>query len=83
MIAKTKLDKSFPIGQFQIKGFSTPYRKDRDKNGGGIILYVRGNIPFKLVSLENDKTNIKHCFIETNLRQKNSYNPDSNLTETL
>ena len=82
MISKTRLGESFPIGQFQIKGFSTPYRKDRDKNGGSIILYVREDIPFKQVSLENGNTNIEHCFIESNLRKKNSYNPDSNLTDT-
>ena len=49
--------------------------------------YVREDIPFKLVSFKNDDTNVKHFFIENNLRKKkrllsSSYNPHSNLIET-
>ena len=43
MISKTKLDDSFPEAQFYI-GFRTSFRLDRDKHGGGILLYVRNNI---------------------------------------
>ena len=87
LISETKLGECFPIGQFQIEDFSTPYRKDRDKNGGGILLYVREDIPSKLVSFKNDDTNIEHFFIGINLRKRNwllsySYNPLSNLIET-
>ena len=56
LIYETKLDESFPIHQFQIQGFSTPYRRDRDKNGCGILLCVREDITFKLVSRKNDYT---------------------------
>ena len=38
MISETKLDESFPVGQFLIDGYSVPYRLDRDGNGGGILL---------------------------------------------
>ena len=41
MISETKLDPSFPNGQFHIHGFSEPYRLDRNGNGGGIVLYIR------------------------------------------
>ena len=40
MISKTKLDDSFPIAQFLIKGFYTPFRLVRNKNDDGIFLYV-------------------------------------------
>ena len=33
MISETKLDDSFPIGQFLIDNFSEPIRLDRNKNG--------------------------------------------------
>ena len=33
-----KGNESFPIGQIQIKGSSTLYRRDRDKNRIGILL---------------------------------------------
>lgn len=40
LITETKLDDSFPIGQFCIKGYSTPYRLDRSSKGGGIMIFV-------------------------------------------
>ena len=35
VIQETKLDATFPEGQFLIPGFKKPFRRDRDKNGGG------------------------------------------------
>ena len=46
MISETKLDDSFPQGQFLIEGFHSPFRFDRNKIGGGILLYIREDIPF-------------------------------------
>ena len=40
MITETKLDDSFPVSQFEIDGFNAPFRQDRNKNGGGILLYI-------------------------------------------
>ena len=48
MIYETKIDASFPIGQFFLNGYSTPFRLDRNAYGGGILLYVREDIPSKL-----------------------------------
>ena len=47
VISETKLDNSFPIGEFEIEGYSTPIRLDRNCHGGGIILYVRSDLPCK------------------------------------
>ena len=44
MITETKLDDSFPASQFSIQDFRTPLRIDRNKNGGGILLYIIRNI---------------------------------------
>ena len=38
MVTETKLGDSFSVSQL-IEGFNTPFRLDRNKNGGGIILY--------------------------------------------
>ena len=46
LITETKLDNSFPCPQFHIKGYSTPYRRDRNAHGGGILLYNKEGIPF-------------------------------------
>lgn len=40
MISETKLEDSFPMGQFYIDRFGTPIRLDRNKNGGSITLFV-------------------------------------------
>ena len=45
-----KLDDSFPKGQFLIEGFHSLFRFDRNRNDGGIMLYVREDIPAKLLS---------------------------------
>ena len=42
MVTKTKLDDSFPVPQFLVEG--TSFRLDQNKNGGGIILYIRSYI---------------------------------------
>ena len=44
MISETKLDDSFPEARFYIEGFRAPFRLDRNKHGGGILLYIRNNI---------------------------------------
>ena len=45
MTSESKLDESFPHGQFLIDGFHTPFKFNRNKNEGGILLYVREDIP--------------------------------------
>ena len=55
-ISKAKLDESFPTSQFFMKGFSSPHRLDRNCNGGGILLYIREDIPSKLLSIERNLT---------------------------
>ena len=43
-IAETKLDASFPSGQFTLERYHTPYRPDINKSGG-ILVYVKSSIP--------------------------------------
>ena len=76
---KTKLDDSFPSTQFLFDGFSKPYRLDRCSNGGGILLYIRDDIPSRLLSNSNKTESI---FAEVNFRKKKwlicvSYNPQT------
>ena len=67
MISETKLDPSFPNGQFHIHSFSERYRFDRNGNGGGILLYISEDIPSKLILT---KMTIQRFFLEINLRKK-------------
>ena len=45
MISETKLDESFPPSQFFLDSYSVPFRLDRNGNGGGILLYIRDDLP--------------------------------------
>ena len=49
LISKTKLDDSFPDSQFFIEGYHAPFRFNRSKYGGGIILHVQEDIPAKVL----------------------------------
>ena len=78
MVSETKLDDSFPEAQFLIEGFHSPFRFDRNINGGGIMLYVREDIPTKLLS--HIFPGVESFFVEINLHKKKwlincSYNP--------
>ena len=79
MVSENKLDESFPQGQFKISGFGRPFRLDRNSNGVGIMLFVREEIPAKLIFTEVSP--IEGFYVETNLRKQNrliccSYNPN-------
>ena len=80
LISETKIDSSFPTAQFQIEGYTT-YRLDRNANGGGILLYIREDIPSTLLNFD---MSIESFFIEINIRKKKwllvgTYNPNKNL----
>ena len=49
MISESKLDDSFPDSQFLIEGFGKPFRLDRNRNGGGIMLFIWSDIPAKVI----------------------------------
>ena len=83
MVSETKIDNSFPVGNFVIDGFSTPYRLARDDNGGGIMLYVREDIPSNLLATD-EKNHIESFYVELNLRNQKwlincSYNPNKTM----
>lgn len=63
----TKFD-SFPEGQFLIPVYETPYEVHWNWQRGGIMLYVRDDIPSILLSVENSPT--EDFYIELNLAKK-------------
>ena len=68
IITETKLDNTFPVSQFHIDGYSKPYRLDRSRNGW-IIIYVREDIPNRMLTKHNFPDNIEGLFIELNFRK--------------
>ena len=80
MVTETKLDSSFPSAQFQIHGYTTPYRLDGNANGGGLLLYVREDFQSKKIDNVDFDTGFGAMFIEINIRKIKrlvscSYNP--------
>ena len=71
MITETRPDESFPIGQFFMNGFSSLFRLGRDRNAGGILVYIREDIPSKLLAIENV---VEAVFVEMNLHKKKMAN---------
>ena len=69
MIAETKIDASFPTGQFAIEGFATPFRLDRDANGGGLLVYVRSDISSHRLNSFKFSDGIEFIRLEINLRK--------------
>ena len=88
MISETKIDNSFQISQFTMTGYSIPLRLDRTSHGGGILLFVREDIPCRIIKTDCD-ADFKGILAEINLRKKKwflccSYNPHkSNITNHL
>ena len=69
-IVETKLDSSFPDDQYLIDGYCKPFRLDRNKHGGGVKVFVREDIPSKIVTKHKFKKNIEGMFIQINLGKK-------------
>ena len=83
MVSETKIDMSFPTSQFVIQGFAAPFRLDRTNTGGGILVYVRDDIPSKLLNISYVSSDTECLAIEINLRKTKwllicSYNPHKN-----
>ena len=79
MISETKLDDTFPFAQFTIDGFSQQFRLDRNCHGGGIIIFVRDNIPCKKITCSLPE-NVEGIFLDITLGNKKwllfgGYNP--------
>ena len=71
LISETKLENSFLNGQFLIKGYSAPYRFYLDAQGGGIMLFVREDIPSKLLAVGDSPT--EGFYVEIKLRKRKRF----------
>ena len=68
-----------------LDGFETPFRQTRNRNSGGIMLYIRNDIPAKVVSTDN--WSIESFYVELNFRKKKwllicSYKPKHSSIES-
>ena len=85
MISETKVDNSFPDSEFLLDDFGTPFRLDQNRNGGDIMLFIRNDVPAKVIS--TDERPIERFYVELNFRNKKwllncSYNPKHSIIES-
>ena len=66
-ITETKADSNFPLNQFAIQGYLKSCTFDRNRNEGGVFIYVREDIPSRKLKIHNTPEDIESIFIEINL----------------
>ena len=69
VITETKLDHTFLASQFLVTGFSVYYRLDQNRNGGGIMIFIRDDIPSRVLTKHVFPDDIEGLFTELNFRK--------------
>ena len=82
VFSETKLDDSYPATQLLIEGFGKPFRLDRNALGGGLLIYVRSDIPCKQLCKHDFPDGIEGIFVEIRFRKSKwllfgTYHPPS------
>ena len=67
IVSETNIDDTFPTSQFIFSGFTASFRFDLRDNGEGILVYVREDIPSKLLKMSYIYTNTECLMTEINL----------------
>ena len=69
VLTETKFDNTLPTAQFLVNGFSEPYRLDRKRNRGRVMIYIREDIPSKRLVKHVFLYNMEGLFVELNFRK--------------
>ena len=80
VLTESKLNNSFSTAISTLQGYHAPIRLDRNIHGGGIIIYIRANIPHRTLGKLTSNTDNEGIFIELFLRKEKwplygGYNP--------
>ena len=70
VLAETKLDQTHPTAEIFIEGYRKPFRKDKSKHSGGLLLYVSEEIPSRELTRHTCPNDIQNIVIELNLRKQ-------------
>ena len=69
ILSETKLDGSFPSRQFRIEGYMPLIRADRNRKGGGLLIFIKEGAPVKEIPLlSSTAKEIEAKAIEINLQ---------------
>ena len=72
VLSKTKLDDSFPSAKFYIENFEIKNRRDRNKNGGGLIEFVRKGFITKKIN-EYETNLVKPLLLSLPYQRKSGF----------
>ena len=69
-----------PPEQFSIEGYTEPIRLDRNRNGGGLVFFIRDDLPCKELKSHELPKDVEGIFIEIRIRNNKwlimgGYNP--------
>ena len=86
LISETKLDSSFTTSQFVIDGYHTPFRRDKNEYGGGLMCFINENIICHKLDVEEIPKDIETIFVVLNFRKHkwllvNAYKPPNQSAE--
>ena len=68
VISENKFDESFLVSQFWIPGSASPFCLDSDQHSGGIMVFIREDIPAKFFSI--DTKLMEGRYIEIDFQKK-------------
>ena len=66
VVTEAKLDENFLESLFLMDGFPKPYRLDRNKNGGGIMIFIRHTILSKILEKHIFLNDVESIFVQLN-----------------
>ena len=69
VLTETKFDDTFPTAQFLVNGFSELNSRDRNRKGGGVMVYIREDIPSKLLDKHVFLYDVEGLFVERSFRK--------------
>ena len=61
VLSKAKLDHSFHSAQFSLPNYEIRARRDRDKNGGGLIEFVKKGLICKILKIFEPRKSECNC----------------------
>ena len=62
LLSETNTDETFTLEQFLISFFAKQLRLDSNSRGGGTMLFIRYNIPVRLLKPRNHPSNTEALF---------------------
>ena len=78
VLTETKLDETFPTSSFLTDGFSSPFRLDPKRKGGGIRIHVRSDIPCQRLTKHSFPNDIEGYLVKSILEKANDYLSENN-----